>query len=48
MTHETRRLTIDLSRANTLHGDPLVHFSPQPEPLWLLKSPNIPHNTCLR
>ena len=29
ITQETRRLTIDLSRANTLQGLTLVHFSAQ-------------------
>ena len=32
ITQETRRLTIDLSRANTLQGLTLVHFSARPEP----------------
>ena len=32
MTQETLRLTIDLSRAKTLQGLTLVHFSAQPQP----------------
>jgi len=37
MTQQTPLLTIDLSRANTLQGLTLVHFSAQPEPFWSLK-----------
>jgi hypothetical protein len=43
MTQEMLRLTMDLSRANTLQGLTLVHFSAQPEPFLTLKtSPKSP------
>ena len=30
-----------------LQGLTLVHFSAQPEPCWVLESPNIYHKRCL-